>query len=82
MGQGKGKARLDPGMLPSWGAHHRSMPHHSCGMTNVLPKLLAMAIAFRICNAYIQVCQDVKTVWNTTRTTATTDTFTLCGLLA
>ena len=37
-------------MLPSWGAHQRSMPHHSCGITSVRFRLLAIAMA--VCTCY------------------------------
>jgi len=36
MGHWNGSCREEPGMLPSWGAHQRSMPHHSWGITTVM----------------------------------------------
>lgn len=55
-GQGKGSCREEPGMLPSWGAHHLSMPHHSCGMISVRFRLLAIAMAMRTCNTTTTAC--------------------------
>lgn len=55
-GQGKGSCREEPGMLPSWGAHHLSMPHHSCGMISTRLRLLAMAMAVRTCTTTATTC--------------------------
>ena len=49
IGHWNGSCREEPGMLPSWGAHQRSMPHHSCGITSVRFRLLAIAMAVRTC---------------------------------
>ena len=49
MGHWKGSCKEEPGMLPSCGAHHRSMPHHSCGITSVRFRAVATAIAARTC---------------------------------
>ena len=38
-------------MVPWWGAHHLSAPHHRSGKTSVLPSMLATASAFLICSS-------------------------------
>lgn len=50
IGHWNGSCREEPGMLLSWGAHQRSMPHHSCGITRVRFRLLAIAMAVRTCH--------------------------------
>ena len=47
-------------MLPSWGAHQRSMPHHSCGITSVRFRLLAIAMAVRTCHTPKPSCLPYK----------------------
>jgi hypothetical protein len=47
-------------MLPSWGAHQRSMPHHSCGITSVRFRLLAIAMAVRTCHIPKPSCPPYK----------------------
>ena len=37
-------------MMPMWGAHQRSAPHHSWGMTSTRPRADANAMAMRICS--------------------------------
>ena len=47
-------------MLPSWGAHQRSMPHHSSGITSVRFRLLAIAMAVRTCHTPTLSCLPKK----------------------
>ena len=49
-GQAKGSSRAEPGMMPMWGAHQRSAPHHSWGMTSTRPRAEARAMPMRICS--------------------------------
>lgn len=62
-GQRKGSSRAEPGMVPVWGAHHRSAPHHMSGITSVLPSTLAIASAFRNCSTTCLRFRGVLSCW-------------------
>mmetsp|Transcript_13257 Transcript_13257/g.34345 ORF Transcript_13257/g.34345 Transcript_13257/m.34345 type:complete len:350 (-) Transcript_13257:1396-2445(-) len=52
IGQGKGSWKCEPGMTPECGAHQRSRPHHSSGITSARPSASEMAMPFRTCRIW------------------------------